>query len=59
MVLVERDGIARCMPVVNVTGRSLKTEIAVTVAKSATVVGNRWKTRNWRRWLVSISQRNH
>ncbi len=44
MVLVERDGIARCMPVVNVTGRSLKTEIAVTVAKSATVVTDQYQS---------------
>jgi transposase-like protein len=38
MVLVERDGAARCMPLENVTSETLKGEIAVNVAKEAVVM---------------------
>src|SRR5262249_4477741 len=38
MVLVERDGSARVMPVENVTADSLKNEIAVNVAKTAIIM---------------------
>lgn len=38
MVLVERDGNARAMPLENVTGDTLKNEIAVNVAKEAIIV---------------------
>jgi transposase-like protein len=38
MVLVERDGSARAFPLPNVTAKTLKNEIAVHVAKEATVM---------------------
>jgi len=38
MVLVERDGNARAMPLENVTAKTLKNEIAVNVAKEAVVM---------------------
>ena len=38
MVLVERDGSARAVPLENVTAESLKGEIAVNVAKQAVVM---------------------
>jgi transposase-like protein len=38
MVLVERDGSARAFPIENVDGKTLKGEIAVTVAKEAIIM---------------------
>jgi len=38
MVLVERDGKAVCKPIPNVTGKTLKNEIAVRVAKRAVIL---------------------
>jgi transposase-like protein len=38
MVLVERDGPARVMPLENVTGATLKNEIAVNVSKQAVII---------------------
>lgn len=38
MVLVERDGRAYCKPIPNVTGKTLKNEIAVRVAKRAVIL---------------------
>lgn len=38
MVLVERDGSARAMPLENVTAKTLKNEIAVNVAKEAVIM---------------------
>jgi transposase-like protein len=43
MVLVERDGKARAFPIENVTGETLKNEIAVNVAKEAIIMTDEWQ----------------